>query len=154
MNMTDNRVDASLLTDEERKSLPRLLDLTQQNRLPLLKGVDGAEIPLPEVLSQLLVKVMQSLRNGQAMLLVPEDETFTTQAGADFLGMSRQHFVGLLESEQIPFHRVGTHRRVRFKDLRDYVQKRDQDRRVAMDQLFQKVRKAGLYDASYTGDAS
>ncbi|MBI4025158.1 MAG: helix-turn-helix domain-containing protein [Verrucomicrobia bacterium] len=83
--------------------------------------------------------------------MMPEDETFTTQAAANFLGMSRQFFVTLLESGQIPFHRVGTHRRVSFKDLRDYAQKRNAERRAGLNRLFNEVKKAGLYDASYTG---
>jgi len=85
--------------------------------------------------------------------MLPDDETFTTQATANFLGMSRQHFVGLLESGQITHHRVGSHRRVYFKDLRAYQRKRDAERRAGMNQLFKKVEEAGVYDADYTGDA-
>lgn len=62
--------------------------------------------------------------------LRPVEDTFTTQAAANFLGMSRQYFVTLLEAGQIPFHRVGTHRRVYFKDLRQYSQKRDAEQRT------------------------
>ncbi|HMJ91825.1 MAG TPA: excisionase family DNA-binding protein [Candidatus Acidoferrum sp.] len=95
---------------------------------------------------------IQSLQ-GRAIVMLPDDETFTTQATANFLGMSRQHFVGLLESGQITHHRVGSHRRVYFKDLRAYQRKRDAERRAGMNQLFKKVEEAGVYDADYTGDA-
>jgi excisionase family DNA binding protein len=98
------------------------------------------------------MKVIEDLHRGKAVVLMPEEETFTTQAAANFLGMSRQFFVTLLESGQIPFHRVGSHRRVYFKDLRDYSRKRDGERRTGMKQLFDEVKQAGLYDASYTGE--
>ena len=152
MRITENRVDASLLTEEERRSLPQLIDLTERDPHPLLKGADGTQIRLPEAIYQVLVKVLQGMRHGKAIVLMPEDETFTTQAAANFLGMSRQFFVTLLESDQIPFHRVGTHRRVSFRDLRNYAAKRDAERRAGMDRLRRKVKDAGLYDASYTGE--
>ena len=81
----------------------------------------------------------------KAIVMVPEDEAFTTQAAANYLGMSRQYFVGLLEKGEIAFHRVGTHRRVTFKDLLAYERRRDQTRRAAMDKLTDEVIKAGLY---------
>jgi excisionase family DNA binding protein len=154
VNMNENRVDASLLTKEEREVLQPLLDLAQRNQHPSLKGADGTEIRLPVPIFQMLVKVIEDMRNGRAIVLLPEDETFTTQAAANFLGMSRQHFVTLLETGEIPFHRVGSHRRVTFKDLRDYAGKRDAGRRARLGSLFKKVKDAGLYDADYTGESA
>jgi len=86
------------------------------------------------------------------MVLVPEDETFTTQAAANFLGMSRQHLVDLLEEGHIPYHKVGSHRRIYFYDLRAYSAERDLARRKTMDELFDRVNDSGKYDTSYTGD--
>ncbi len=152
MKLIENRVDASLLTESERGLLVQLLALTERDPHPVLKGADGTEIQLPEAIYQVMVKVLQDMHNGKAIVLMPEDETFTTQAAANFLGMSRQHFVTLLESGMIPFHRVGTHRRVYFKDLRDYAAKRDQERRTRLDRLFKRVKKEGVYDTDYTGE--
>jgi excisionase family DNA binding protein len=152
MTTTENRLDASLLTDKERALLPRLLSLAQSDH-PCLKGSDGTELPLPEPIYQLLVKVIQNMRSGRSMVIVPEDEAFTTQAAANFLGMSRQFFITLLESGEIAFHRVGSHRRVSFKDLRDYAAKRDAERGDRLGKLFRKVKEAGLYNSDHKGDA-
>jgi len=84
--------------------------------------------------------------------MLPEDEAFTTQAAADYLGMSRPFLIGLLEKGEIPFHYVGSHRRVLFRDLTNYENNRDVARREGMGQLFQKVQEAGLDDATYTGE--
>jgi excisionase family DNA binding protein len=86
--------------------------------------------------------------------MMPEDEAFTTQAAANFLGVSRQHFVNLIEEGKIPYHKVGTHRRVYFRDLKEYSERRDKSRRESLDSLFDKVSKAGKHDSSYTGDES
>ncbi len=136
----------------ERGRLPMLRDMIRRDRHPKLKSKDGTEILIPQVLNDFLVQVLDGMMQGKAITLMPEDETFTTQAAANYLGMSRQFLVKLLEEEAIPFHRVGTHRRILFKDLREYAKKRDTKRRGALDSLFDEVHKAGLYDTSYTGE--
>ncbi|MCB1134565.1 MAG: helix-turn-helix domain-containing protein, partial [Verrucomicrobiae bacterium] len=67
--------------------------------------------------------------------MVPEDEAFTTQAAANYLGVSRQHLVNLIDKGEIAHHMVGTHRRVSFKDLLVYEKERDKARRAALDGL-------------------
>ena len=140
-----------MLSEEERALLPQLLELTQRGTHACLKGADGTEVRLPEQVYAMLVRVLDGMRHGRAVVLMPEDEMFTTQAAANHLGMSRQFFVTLLESGQIPFHRVGTHRRVYFKDLRDYEAKRDAERRAGLGRLFTRLRDEGHYDTDYTG---
>lgn len=152
MKLTETRMDASLLTKEEQAMLPALLDLAHRDRHPSLRSADGSSIPVPQPIFDLLIKVVRDLRDGRAVVLMPEDESFTTQAAANFLGVSRQHLVTLLESGQIPFHRVGTHRRVYFKDLLDYAKKRDSGRRESLKRLFKEVQDGGHYDTSYTGE--
>ncbi len=76
-----------------------------------------------------------------------EEETFTTQAAANFLGVSRQFVVNMLEKQEIPFHKVGVHRRVYFKDLLAYRKKRDEQRRRFLNKLFDSVDQAGVYGA-------
>ena len=124
----------------------------RQGDHPSLKAKDGTEIPLPEHIFQMLVKVVEEMRRGRAIVLMPEDEAFTTQAAANYLGMSRQYLVKLLEGGEIPFHRVGSHRRVTFKDLRTYEKRRDADRRKSLGGLFSKLQQEGYYDTDYTGD--
>ena len=82
----------------------------------------------------------------QAVILIPEDEAFTTQVAADLLGMSRPYLVRLLEREEIPFHYVGTHRRIHFHDLRAYQQRRDKERRQRLDDLARRMEEAGHDD--------
>jgi len=59
----------------------------------------------------------------------------TTQEAANLLNVSRPYLVNLLESKQIPFHKVGRHRRIRFEDLMNYKNQIDGDRMQALDEL-------------------
>ena len=52
---------------------------------------------------------------------------------------------GLLEDGQIPFRKVGRHRRIRLEDLMDYKRRDDLSRRVAADKLAELSEDLDLY---------
>ncbi|MDB4353971.1 helix-turn-helix domain-containing protein [Akkermansiaceae bacterium] len=139
-----NRLDPSLIEPGDVQSL---LDILNASGQPALVDESGQRIALPQAINDQLLRILQMMKNGQAIIMLPEDETFTTQAAANYLGVSRQHFVNLLEDGALPFHRVGTHRRVHFKDLLEYESFRDKKRREALRKLSKDVSDAGLYDA-------
>jgi len=142
------RIDSSQFTKLEIESI---LDLVRRKK-PALIDSEGNKTELPEPLFQMLTHIIEQVKQGRAIIMMPEDETFTTQAAANFLGVSRQHFVDLLEEGEIPHHKVGSHRRVYFRDLKKYSENRDTIRRKALDNLFDQVSKAGKYSSEYTGD--
>jgi len=146
MNATSNRLDPSLI---DRELLNNLVAAFSRPGHVSVINKDGHETQLPELLYQHLMRIVRLMCEGQAVVMLPQDETFTTQAAANFLGISRQFFVNLLEKEEIPYHRVGSHRRVYFKDLLHYQSKRNKVRRKSLDQLFDKIDEAGLYDPKH-----
>lgn len=145
----EHRIDSSLFDNSEMEAMQSII---RSKKKPKLTDTDGNSIELPEALYKMLVHVIEQVKQGRAIVMMPEDETFTTQAAANFLGVSRQHLVNLLEDGEIPFHKVGSHRRVYFRDLKKYADERDSKRRESMDKLFDEVTKADKYDSSYTGD--
>ena len=146
MATLDQRIDVSDLTPQERADLPRLLVLLQDPGNATLTTPEGQHLALPGPVYRVVIEALTALKQDRAFAFMPEDETFTTQAAANFLGMSRQHLVTLLESGEIPFHRVGAHRRVQFRDLRNYADSRSANRRQTLDTLFGHIRDEGLYD--------
>lgn len=139
----DHRIEPSEVSPE---ILRQLEGVVQDCQRPALVGQNGEHIELPEALSDLLAFVVDAMKRRQAVFVMPEDKALTTQAAARFLGMSRPYLLRLLDAGKIPFHRVGTHRRIVLHDLRAYQAQRDTDRRSRLDALTEAVDKAGVYD--------
>lgn len=145
----NNRLDPSLIPDDQISELAKLF--TKADHVALIDG-QGNRTDIPDVLFLHLARVIRLMSERKAIVMMPEDEAFTTQAASNYLGVSRQHLVDLLEKGAIPHHKVGTHRRVTFRDLLVYENLRDRTRREALDRLSDKVGAAGKYDSDYTGE--
>lgn len=101
---------------------------------------------LPRHALELLRDLLAEMAQGNAVTIVPTHAELTTQQAADILNVSRPHLIKLLESGEIPFSHVGTHRRIRYQDLMAYKAERDRKSEEAMDEL---ARQAQENDMGY-----
>jgi excisionase family DNA binding protein len=102
-----------------------------------LKGSNGQsdDLVLPGPVLQLLLDIMSEMARGNAISLLPIHHELSTQEAANILNVSRPHLVSLLEKGELPFRKVGSHRRVLAKDLFGYKARIDEQRLDALDQL-------------------
>jgi excisionase family DNA binding protein len=108
------------------------------------QGGDETVVSVPAAAFKLLGDILNEMAKGNAVTLIPVHAELTTQQAAEFLGVSRPFIVEQLEKGDIPFRKVGTHRRVLFRDLMEYKRSMDRKRLESLDELAAETQKLGL----------
>ena len=124
--------------EQARISSRTLSKYADEERVQLsLRGSDGGsdDLVLPGHVLQILLDVLSEMSRGNAISLIPHHQEVSTQEAANLLNVSRPFLVGLLEKGEIPFRRVGAHRRVLLTDVLAYREKTEQLRTNALDEL-------------------
>ncbi|MFV2110214.1 MULTISPECIES: helix-turn-helix domain-containing protein [unclassified Micromonospora] len=99
----------------------------------LVGATPGDRVELPAEIYAALRQVVDALQQGFAVTVAPQTLTLTTQQTADLLGISRPTVIKLLDEGQIPFERVGTHRRIRLPHLLAYRERRRAEQYAALE---------------------
>ncbi|BCH21063.1 excisionase [Mesorhizobium sp. L-8-10] len=105
---------------------------------------DGEELTLPVAAARLLTHLLTEMSQGNAVTLIPVHAELTTRQAAEYLNVSRPHVVKLLEQSRIPYHKVGTHRRIRFSDLEAFKRQQETARGQALDALAAEAQEMGM----------
>lgn len=101
----------------------------------VLEAGEEAIIELPAGAVKLLQAILEEMASGDAVMIVPQNAELTAQQAADFLNVSRPFLVQLLKQKKLPFRRVGSRRRVRFKDVLRYRENTETERCKVLEQL-------------------
>jgi excisionase family DNA binding protein len=137
--MTPNRETVLRPASSEADRFNELRDqidaLFAEAQKPYLLSPDGERIDIPDSAFEALRIIIEAMANGQPITLVPHDKELTSQEAADILHVSRPHLIKLLERGDLLFHRVGTHRRIRIDDVLAYRDRRDAERKAALDDV-------------------
>jgi len=132
--------------EDERQTLVRVEAFLRRQRGggARLVGPNDETIELPDSAYRLLKAVIYQLARDNAVSIVPVHKQLTTQQAADLLNISRPYLVRLLEGGEIPYERVGSHRRLKFGDVMAYRRRRAKAEEAALDELLELGDELGL----------
>ncbi len=125
------------VSDEARRALRSIEGSSAAPSVDVTIERDGerVEFSVPRAAFQVLTQALAFMANGKAVTLVPVGAELTTQQAADLLNVSRPYLIRLLERGDMPFHRTGTHRRVKIEELLAYRRKSEERAGEAMSEL-------------------
>ncbi|WP_263356999.1 excisionase family DNA-binding protein [Acidicapsa ligni] len=144
MTPTTNQAAVSI-SERDQRDIQDLYTKIREAEAKLV-GPDGKTDLLPQNLYSFLCKLLGDLKAGNSVTILQNNAELTTVEAAKLLSVSRQFLVQLLEKGQIPFHMVGTHRRLYARDILAFKGKRDSARRKTLDDLAKAEVNDGLYD--------
>lgn len=113
--------------------------------IEIRETAERIKIPLRDL--KLLAKILRATSEGKTISIIPIATEMTTQAAAELLGCSRPHLVKLLETGEIPFTKVGKHRRVKFEDVMGHKKKVKEEREALLIEIMKEDEASGLYDS-------
>lgn len=105
-------------------------------------------ITVPSEALKMFIEVLDHLKDGVGVSIVPQSAELTTQQAADLLGVSRPFLIDkvLLPNGPLEFRTVGRHRRIRFVDLDTFRKAEAARRKRAADRVTKIGIDAGLDD--------
>lgn len=110
-----------------------------------LVGPDGKTEFLPNNVYSFLLRLLADLKAGNSVTILQSMHRLTTVEAAKVLGVSRQYLIQLLEKGEVPFEKVGTHRRIFVRDVLAYKARRDAQRRTTLNDLAKREFAKGDY---------
>jgi len=108
-----------------------------------IQGTEGL-ITIPLKALKLLTTILTNMADGKSIALMPTDAEISTQQAAEILNVSRPHVIKLLEKGDIPYKKVGSHRRILLQDILEYEAKFKKKRRKQLNKLASEAQKLNL----------
>jgi len=146
LSSKENQHLSSLKGEKDRilELLKTTIEEEEPSRLNVKIGEDEVDMPLPRDLMTVILEILTEVAQGHSVSVGPEEEELTTSEAAELLNVSRPHLVKLLEEGEIPFRKVGTHRRVQREDVLEYKQRQRKEAEEAMQNLADQAQELGL----------
>lgn len=119
------------------------LHITSRDVEVTLPGKD-LTLKIPAKAFSLLVRILGNMAEGKSNAVFPSNKMLSTQQAADILNISRPYLVKLLEADEIPYIKAGTHRRIELKHILEYKEKMKNSRRKNLDYLAKQSQNLNL----------
>lgn len=140
--LSPDELDPAMVSEASRQLSALLAKKRQPQKYRV--HVDGEDCVIPTAALRMLKDIMVQLSLGNGVTLIPVHAELTTQQAADLLNVSRPYLVRLVEEKQLPCRRVGSHRRILFRDVMDFKRRQDEERLKALEAMAAEAQELGL----------
>jgi excisionase family DNA binding protein len=130
------------LAKESGRLLAACIGRGETARLRVIDGEKEIDVPISAL--RMLEQILAQMAMGNGVTIIPVHAVLTTQEAADFLNVSRPFLVALVERGELAFTKVGTHRRIQFKDLLEYRNRTLANSKKALNELAADAQEFGM----------
>ncbi|NJM90695.1 MAG: helix-turn-helix domain-containing protein [Hydrococcus sp. RU_2_2] len=136
------------LSTRSSRVLASLINSHNHTQKITVESENGQEesLLIPSVAYKLLIDILSQISQGNAVTLVPVQAELSTQQAANLLNVSRPYLIKLLEDREIPYRKIGKHRKILAKDLYEYKAEIDAKRSQSLDELTALSEELALYE--------
>lgn len=120
---------------EAEEQRVKLLSDAIAGRKSAVLVISESSYEVPESICRLFEALLKMTQETSSLSVIPDLQELTTQEAANLLNVSRQYLVRLLDDEKIPYHKVGSHRRIYSRDLLTYRRKQKSPRKLGLGEL-------------------
>ena len=130
---------------ESSRTLAAVLETrVEAQQIELTTPEGSKQVMVPVSALRMLVEILTQIGSGNAVKIIPIHAELTTQEAADLLNVSRPFLIEALERDEIPYRKVGTHRRIRYEDVLAYKERIDAERKQTLDELAAQAQELKL----------
>mgnify|MGYP000176560757 CR=1 FL=1 len=146
LNMKTSSLE-QIIAKNSLKSIRKLAKTYKNSSKSIEFVVKGEEVAFQVPVSALssLEAIFENIAKGNESEVVNFKKYFTTQEAAEYLDVSRPFVIRLMEAGELPFIKVGRHRRVLFSDLKKYEKGQQEMALDKMKQLAKESQNLDLY---------
>jgi len=105
---------------------------------------DHPSISLPPTALRFIGQLLGAMSEGRPITLMPSKREFSTVEAANYINVSRPFVIKEIEAGRLKHRMVGTHRRIAFEDLVEYMNTMQQKQQAALDRIAENARELGL----------
>ncbi len=143
--INENNIGGNLLhaNDSRIANASRELSKSSDEELKVQLD-DGSTLALPKMVKELLLNILTELSEGNMVNIVPIHAELTTQEAANYLNVSRPYLIKLLQDGKLAFHKTGSHRRIKYRDLTQFIKTQEGLREKAMQDLANQAQELDM----------
>ncbi|MFK7933856.1 MAG: helix-turn-helix domain-containing protein [Saprospiraceae bacterium] len=106
--------------------------------------VNKEELKLPDFVTDILLDALKFIADGKTVAILSKESEVSTQEAANILNVSRPFVIKLINEKQLPFRKVGTHRRILLEHVLAYKKKMERTRSESLAFLTQQAQDLNL----------